>query len=264
MTGMNIIDREPWWLYERLLAQAQAYELPRFALDNLLLGINWSVATLSGCSQPGLCFSPTQVGRTLPWAGSLQDYDVEQLLSWLSHWEPAEAVIGGCVLNSVINSHSDLVTEAEPLSYQAPPHLQVFHHFRSQLREQNVVVIGRYPGLEAFPEVASWQCIERQPGAGDMPDTAAHYLLPEADWVFITASSLSNKTLPQLLQWSRQAKVVLMGPSLPWSEVWKDFGVDYLAGVWVEDAAAALTVAAQAGGTQMFAKACHYRCLQIS
>jgi len=54
-----------------------------------------------------------------------------------------------------------------------------------------------------------------------------------------------------------------MGPSLPWLAGWREFGVDYLAGVRVRDAAAARQVVAEGGGTRLFAEAVEYAVLEL-
>ena len=88
--------------------------------------------------------------------------------------------------------------------------------------------------------------------------------MPEADYVFVTASAIANKTLPRLLELSQRARVVLMGPSLPWLADWADFGVDYLAGVVVKDSAAVWETAAEGGGTRLFGAGVEYRLLRVS
>jgi uncharacterized protein (DUF4213/DUF364 family) len=82
--------------------------------------------------------------------------------------------------------------------------------------------------------------------------------------VFLTASAIANKTLPRLLELSRRAQVVLMGPSVPWLAEWADFGVDYLAGVRVRACDALWQVAAEGGGTRIFQEAVEYRVLRVS
>ena len=67
----------------------------------------------------------------------------------------------------------------------------------------------------------------------------------------------------QLLWLSRNATVVLMGPSMPWLAEWGDFGVDYLAGVSVEDHAQLHKIIAQGGGTRVFEQAAPYRVVQL-
>ncbi len=246
-------------LYGWLLGQTAGQAVP---VDSVLLGLSWTVASVDGGL--GFSFSPRLVPRTLDWAGTLQGRSSHELCHWLSSWNEAEAAVGLSVLNALVNNRPAACwRQAVPLREEAPGHLQVFAHFRSRVIGQKVVVIGRYPALDRLWADVPYQCVERNPQEGDFPDAAAEYLLPQADWVFITASSLANKTLPRLLQLSRQARVVLMGPSMPWLEGWKDWGVNYLAGVRVVDAAAARQVAAEGGGTRLFAGPVEYSLLAL-
>lgn len=224
------------------------------------MGLNWTAVEVQGI---GLSFSPVDVPRTLPWSGTLRGRSAADLVGWLSRWEPAEAAVALATANAVINHDNPLLAAATLLQGDAPGHLRVFEHFTSQVQQQRVAVIGRYPGLDALWSGIDFRCIERRPQGMDLPDTAAEYELPEADWVFITASSIANKTLPRLLQLSRHAQVVLMGPSLPWLEEWHGFGVNYLAGIKVCDADTLWPVVAEGGGTRLFAGPVQYHLLQF-
>ena len=93
---------------------------------------------------------------------------------------------------------------------------------------------------------------------GELPDTAAESILPQADWVFITASSIANKTLPRLLTLSARAHVVLMGPSVPWLDNWQAYGVDYVAGVAIKDPEALSQTLMEGGGTRIFSQGVGY------
>ena len=135
----------------------------------------------------------------------------------------------------------------------------MFDHFLPHLAGKRVAVIGRYPGMERYRQELELTVIERRPGEGDLPDPASEFLLPQADWVFLTASSLINKTFPRLAELSQGANLVLMGPTTPWLEELAEFGVDFLAGVVIEDDGAARATAAEGGGTRLFESAVRYR-----
>lgn len=238
-------------LYARLLAA-----VPEAAtVKRVMLGLNWSAVQADSI---GLCFSPSEAPRTLSWPGTLSGRPAAELAAWLSHWEPADAAVALASLNAAVNAHNPLLAEAQRLKGDAPGHLRVFEHFTAQVQGSRIAVIGRYPGLDQLWRGIPYQCIERRPQPGDLPDTAAEFVLPKADWVFITASSIANKSLPRLLELARDAKVVLMGPSLPWLALWHDYGVDYLAGVRVVDENALWSVVAEGGGTRLFDGAVEY------
>ena len=115
---------------------------------------------------------------------------------------------------------------------------QVFDPYNDLVEGRTVAVIGHFP----FARAALWkagdvQILERDVRSGDYPDTACEYLLPEADYVFISSSSLVNKTAPRLVALGADAgaHVVLVGPSTPMHPLWLDLGVDMVTG-WVPDA----------------------------
>jgi uncharacterized protein (DUF4213/DUF364 family) len=140
----------------------------------------------------------------------------------------------------------------------------VFEHFLPQLHGKKVVVIGRYPHIERYADHIDLHIIERQPNATDYPDPACEFLLPNADWVFLTATSLVNKTFPRLAELAQHATTVLMGPTTPWLAQLADFGIDYLAGVEVIDAEKLQQTVAEGGGVRIFETGVRYRVVELS
>lgn len=252
--------------YDLIEARASAVDA---CVERVTLGLNWSLVDLvgGGMRASGLCFSPVDPPRNLPWSGTLRGRPVSELVGWIRHWDNTEAVIGTAVCNAAISLAGDCSGDALWLENDAPGHLRVFEHFAPQLTGCKVVIIGRYPGMERFQGRFEWHCIERRSSDGSLPDAAANFLIPQADWVFITASSIANKTLPHLLslcalgRQQHPLNVVLMGPSLPWLTEWSELGVDYLAGVSVRHSDLLHIIAAEAGGTRIFTDAVGYRIL---
>lgn len=94
--------------------------------------------------------------------------------------------------------------------------------------------------------------LERAPQEGDLPDPACEYVLPEQDYVFITGTTLINKTLPRLLQLCEGARVVLVGPSVPFTTDWFDLGVEVLAGSVVVDPETCWRTVCEGGGHEIW------------
>jgi hypothetical protein len=117
---------------------------------------------------------------------------------------------------------------------------------------KKVAVIGHFPGLEPLAEVAELTIFERNPSPGDLPDFAAEYVLPEQDFVLITGTTITNKTLPRLLQLCGNAFVALVGPSLAFAPWWFDYGVDLLAGAVIFDKPAVWKGCAEGAHRQIF------------
>ena len=78
--------------------------------------------------------------------------------------------------------------------------------------------------------VKRYYILEREPKSGDYPDSACEYLLPECDLVVITGSAAINKTLPRLLELSRNAEVVLTGPTVSCCPALRELGIHRLSG----------------------------------
>jgi uncharacterized protein (DUF4213/DUF364 family) len=203
--------------------------------------------------------SPQIATRTLNFPGTLVGKTLTELASWLQEWDVYKATIGMAAINCSINNQP--LPNAIPL---AAGNLAVFEHFLPQLCHKKVVVIGRYPGIEVYQNQFDLTILERQPQPNDYPDPACEFLLPQADWVFISGSTIPNKTFPRLAQLSQQATTVLMGPTVPWLPQLAEFGIDYLAGVGVMNPIALEQTVAEGGGVRIFSQAVRYHLAKLS
>ena len=75
-----------WEIYDWLLDRARSES----RLRQLLLGLQWSVAELDGV---GLCFSPVDAPRTLPWSGTLLGRSASELCGWIRSFDAAAACV---------------------------------------------------------------------------------------------------------------------------------------------------------------------------
>jgi uncharacterized protein (DUF4213/DUF364 family) len=247
----------PREIYDLLLDYAKGSEV----VKEVLIGLTW---TLCRTENIGLCMSPGTVTRTLPWSGTLVDKSVSELALWVRSWNSFEATVGMAAVNAAINGRSLLPERGQPISMEGTTaNLAVFQHFLPQIRGKRVAIIGRYPRLSVFEKEMEMTVIERQPTAGDLPDPASEYVLPESEWVFLTATSIANKTFPRLVELARDAKLVLMGPTMPWLPELAEFGIDYLAGVSVTDSDALRQTVAEGGGVRIFETGVQYRVLEL-
>ena len=102
--------------------------------------------------------------------------------------------------------------------------------------DARVVVVGHFPHVERIEEYARLTVLERKCSqAGDVPDPACEYVIPGADYLFMTGVTIINKTAPRLLELARNATTVLVGPSVIMSSVLFEQGADALAGSVVAD-----------------------------
>ncbi|MFI3220437.1 MAG: DUF364 domain-containing protein [Methylococcales bacterium] len=242
----------PQHVYELLLDHATSDNL----VESVNIGLVWTLCKAQNC---GLAMSPQLPTRTLPWSGTLVGKPLSELCVWINEWDAYQATIGMAAINAAINA------QPLPSGISLPAgNLAVFEHFLPQLIGKKVVVIGRYPHIERYAEQIDLQIIERQPTDGDYPDSACEFLLPKADWVFLTATSLINKTFPRLAELSQHATTVLMGPTTPWLPQLADFCIDYLAGVEITDAEKLQQTIAEGGGVRIFEIGVRYRVVDLT
>jgi len=104
-------------------------------------------------------------------------------------------------------------------------------------RDRRVAVVGHFPFVERVRQAAA-QCwvVELHPRPGDLPAAQAVDVLPQADVVALTGTSLINHTFDGLMALCRRdAFVLLLGPSTPLSPLLFAAGVDALSGTQVLD-----------------------------
>ena len=239
------------------LIQDQMGQSGSSEVDRLLIGLTWTLCQVDGKS--GLAMSPGIPTRTLPWPGSLSGTKVAELKDWVTSWKPYHATVSMAAANAVINSTSPLLQNATPINMEkGPGNLAVFEHFAPLFKDKKVAVVGRYPGLDLYEDSCDMTVIERNPGSDDLPDMACEYILPEAEWVFLTGTSIPNKTFPRLVDLARNANLVLMGPTVPWLSELAEFGIDFVAGVNVSDSTQLYHTIAEGGGMRIFGNGVSY------
>jgi len=182
----------------------------------VIVGLNWTL--VRGPDGAGLAQTPargTAGCRSLPNPGTYSGQSLEKLASlWFS-----ENVFEHAIAVAAVNAHWN--------RFDLPDYpgngLDLIEN-----RGEKTVVIGRFPGLaERKPGIA---VVEREPRPGEYPESAITTLLPQAEFVAVTASTIVNGSLPGILSLCQQAFVLMIGPSTPLSPAMFDLGVDALSG----------------------------------
>ena len=150
-------------------------------------------------------------------------------------WNFRLATIGMAAINAWYNT----MEHARALGHKDEKDengMNAFDYMVEGLAGKKVTMIGHFPNIEKLTEgKAGIRILEREPSGADFPDSACEYLLPESDAVIITGSAFTNKTMPRLLELSRNAMTCVVGPSTPVSSILFDYGVDLISGFCSKD-----------------------------
>jgi uncharacterized protein (DUF4213/DUF364 family) len=102
---------------------------------------------------------------------------------------------------------------------------------------KNAAVIGHFPFVdEVGPAFRNLWVLEIHPRPGDLPAETAKRLIPQADIIALTATTLLNGTCTDILSLIRKdAFIIMLGPSTPFAPCLFDWGIDALAGSFVKN-----------------------------
>jgi uncharacterized protein (DUF4213/DUF364 family) len=112
---------------------------------------------------------------------------------------------------------------------------------------KQVALVGHFPFVPWLRErVGKLWVLELQPQGEDLPADAARDVIPQADVLAITGTTLINRTFEGLMALRKPETLVLvLGPSTPLSPVLFDHGVHLLSGSVVEDVESVLRAVSQ-------------------
>jgi uncharacterized protein (DUF4213/DUF364 family) len=233
-----------WEIYDTLIEAVP----PDSTVKACLAGLHWFAVRSEGT---GLAMTPREGAACLPRAGEIAGMRTRDLAASVQSWNLHEAALGLAAINSALNSSASIERTAG-LSSGQQPDVDVFTYLLNEFHGKRVAVVGHFRNLERLQAVCDLSILERLPQPGDFPDPACEWILPEQDFVVITATTLINKTLPRLLKLSRNARVILAGPSTPLTPKLFEFGIEMLGGLVVEDDARVWTVIQEGGQHQIF------------
>jgi hypothetical protein len=174
-------------------------------------------------------------------AGSLYGRPAADLLAYANSPDVISSAVALATVNALTAPPRDSVADGLELM--------------SAYAEDEVGMVGFFgPLVEPLKKrFKALHIFERMPnhGQGVLPQEAQDEILPRCQIAIITATSLLNRTLDNLLVYCKNAReVMLLGPSTPYApEILAAKGVTILSGMQVTDAALALRVISEGGGT---------------
>jgi uncharacterized protein (DUF4213/DUF364 family) len=222
---------------EALLAQIRTDA----CLRQVVVGVFWTAVALD--TDPPRCGLASTLqrhthheGPPLPEAGHLLAHSGRDLAGWLLSSSTLRAGIGMAAYNALLEVHESACIEvnAEDVIVQRGT-------------GRHVAIVGHFPFVDRVRQAAKdcW-VLELDPQPGDLSAGRAPEILPKADVVALTGTSLLNHTFDDLIELCRpEAFVVLLGASAPLSPVLLERGVDAISGTRVVDVPAVLRAVAE-------------------
>ena len=209
------------------------------------IGANWTLSVVrnqAGALQAGLATTPRaeQIAAQTGFHLGVNDVTISNrstLTQYIQSPNPVAVVVGFATLNALLKPDETLIEDIDAADW-------LVEHGR----DRRVAVIGRFPFIddELAPVAAQLWVFELKPRAGEYGADDLASIIPQADILAITGSTLVNHTLAGILALaSPTAKVMLLGPTTPLTPVLFDFGVDLLAGVLIDDVEAVMAAVAQ-------------------
>jgi uncharacterized protein (DUF4213/DUF364 family) len=196
-----------------------------------------------GCRRCGLASTPHVEddhhhggGAAVRDAGSLAGRSAGELAELARSQSSMETAIGMAAINALLPLHADkwvdLNAEDVIAEYGAG---------------NKVAIVGHFPFIPRLRQrVGDLWVLEQQPRGRDLPAAAASEVVPQADVLAITGTTLINHTFDELMALRRpEALVLVLGPSTPLSPVMFENGVHLLSGSVVEDVDAVLGAVSQ-------------------
>lgn len=233
-----------WELYDELIAGVPSEVL----VSDYCLGLAWSYVE----AECGMGVSYTcRGGATEPTdKRDFRGLPLRELAALSKSWRFEEATLGVAALNAWYGQPERV--DGLGARYDEPVELpeggihkmDAFEAMRPRIEAASqakgerarVVIVGHFPHVERVAEYADLIVLERSCRDGlDVPDPACEYVLPQADFAFITGVTIENKTLPRLLQLAQDAVVTMVGPSVVMARPLIQAGADVLAGSVVLD-----------------------------
>ena len=206
-------------------------------VKSVQVGAHWTAVSSRHCGLASTLIGNQPHGHAkVRDVGRLHFKSARELVEYARSDNLLEASIGVATINSLLDVDESRVVE-----------INAGEVLVERGRGKTVALVGHFPFISQLRASAGelW-VIEQQPAAGEYPPEAAMDLIPRAEVVAITASTLINHTLDNLLGLCNpKALVILLGASTPLSPVLFNHGVSLLAGAQVSDEAAALRTLCQ-------------------
>ena len=209
---------------------------PDRPVRTVLIGAHWTavesrhLGLASALREP----CPDHPASPVEDAGGLTDWSALELCRLARSTSTLEASLGLAAVNSLLDPVAGEEINAEELIVRRGA-------------GRGVAVIGHFPFVARIREqVRDLWVLERRPRPGDLSAEQADDILPRADVVAVSATTLINHTLGGILDRCRPDSFrIMLGATTPLSKVLFEHGFQALCGVQVDDPAQVLRFVGQ-------------------
>jgi uncharacterized protein (DUF4213/DUF364 family) len=215
------------------------------SIRKVLIGLHWT-AVVAESAEGRRCGLASTLHKPhhhhgqpdVPQAGQLERMTGSELAALAKSEEPVLASVGVAAINALLPQHLEAWTD-----------LNAGDVLSKHGQGKKVAIIGHFPFVDRLRRsVGELFVLEQNPQPGDLPASAAIEILPQAEVVAISGTTLINHTLGELLGYcSTKALTILLGPSTPLSPLLFDHGIDILCGSVVTAINPVLKVIGQGG-----------------
>lgn len=196
------------------------------------VGNKWVLSQVQhtdGRWQMGVAAAPREFNRGTKYpTGTYQpDSDSQDIIPYLRSNDASSAAVALATFNatqSLLPSDLTTVDAADWLS--------------KQCKGRKIAIFGRFPFIqdEIRPFAEQTFVFEQSPQADEYSAKDMPVILPQADLIAITGTTIMNHTIDGILSYvSDHQTIVVLGPSTPLSTHLFEFGIDVLFGVRVAD-----------------------------
>lgn len=249
-------------IIEELLRSVER-DLPKRLVEDIRIGLGYTAVKLDDGSCGLAATMRDEISAcctVLERAGALSGLRADSLAELALSPDSLEATLGVATINAILakrtlageSAQSDIVRDLAITKSDSIGMVGYFGPLIGPLRgscKELYIFERRLPAFEATIGTSP-----RDDGPRVYPDWAAELLLPKCEAVLISGTTVINKTLDHLLALCR-GKIALVGPTVPLSEIFARYGVSFLFGSRVRDAARVLRIVSEGGGTTTFGSA---------
>ena len=238
----------------RIFAELEA-EASRHAVRHVVVGIVYTVVQLDNAAT-GLALSLRPPGcqgggRTFDGMGPLTELRADVLLRGLLAKDPIERAVGLACANALANRAGLDYRDGDVrtgINVQADDRVAMIGHFRPLVKDLR----------QQAKDLFIFDLVDQKQGEV-RPAAEAEQILPTCDVALITATSIINHSIDQVLDWASNCRdVVILGASTPMmAQVFAGTRVGSLSGVLVKNPDAVIQVVSEAGGMGRFKEFLH-------